>query len=110
MLLLERAMYRSLDQIVQSELRFIRAVKLLPFGWEYWDVDTLDLAVRLWMRLYWTAGKGDELPDGYFSTWLGAHIGAFEDYWWQQPKWSGPLKRNQMRSRQWSNDDFEMPL
>jgi len=84
-----------IDEVVETDVRFILAARLVPLGWEYWDMSALGLAYRLW-SVIWHMFPDDGSAESCFMDWLYAHIDAFEDYWRQQPKWSGPLKVRQL--------------
>ena len=67
-------------------------VKLIPFGWEYWDANVVSFAGCLFSVIKRTK-PGEGSADKLFLDWLEAHISAWENFWSASNGWSGPLKR-----------------
>ena len=66
-------------------------LKLVPFGWEYWNVDVAALADCMFCMIYRTYPDNGS-ADRIFMDWLDAQIYAWEDHWMQTGSGSGALK------------------
>jgi hypothetical protein len=67
-------------------------VTLIPFGWEYWDVDVVTFAGSLFSVINRTRPE-DGSADKIFLDWLEAHMDAWAEFWHTTKEGYGPLRK-----------------